>query len=259
MSNGEQGRDGASVGKTRWLGGILTVIVVIALYYAIQFPSFWIGQENILGGPEAWVRNGAWLYMIQHHLVQMVLALLVIGVVGRMHFNDWGLNLRNWRRSLRMTGSFAVIFGIVIAASTAIQIAGGVEPRNPVGATMTEVLGRLFFMLVISGLSEEVLFRGMMQTPLTRWFPGVVRLRTLDLPVAGVITALIFAAVHINFTLAPLAITNLYWPQVILAFVLGVVYAVAYHRTGSLLAPILMHNISNGLMAVSPLIVAGFP
>lgn len=241
--------------NTQWLPGLAVVVLLVALYYAIQFPSVWFGEANFLGAPERWVRNGAWLYMIQHHLAQMALALVVIGFVGRMRFHEWGLNLRNWKRSLRMTRSFAVIFALVIAVGIIIQVAGGMEPREAQPQTVSDILGRLFFMAVISGLSEEILFRGMMQTWLVRWFPTAVRLPGLDVPAAGLVTALIFAAVHINFTLVPLQITHFYAPQVLIALVLGVLYSVAYQRTGSLLAPILMHNVANGLMAASPLIV----
>lgn len=258
MTNSGAGERAAKGEGTRWPGGLLAMAMLVALYYAIQFPSVWFGQTNALGAPPAWVENGAWLYMTQHHLAQMVLALAVIAVVGRMRFGDWGLNFRNWRRSLRMTRSFAMIFGSVIAVGLVLQIATGMEPRRAPEMAPADIAGRLFFMLAISGLSEEILFRGMMQTWLTRWFPGAVRLSGLELPGAGVITALIFAVVHVNFTLAPLAITHLYWPQVVLAFVLGVTYSVAYQRTGSLLGPILMHNISNGMMALSTLIVAGW-
>lgn len=235
----------------RWLRGLAMVALLVALYYAIQFPSVWFGESNVLGAPARWVRNGAWLYMVQHHLAQMALALVVIGVVGRMRFGDWGLNLRNWPRSLRMTQSFTIIFGTVIAVGAVIQVATGMEPRETGFGTLWDILGRFFFMLVISGLSEEILFRGMMQTWLARWFPTPVSFAGVEVTGAGLVTAVIFAVVHVNFTLAPLQITHFYAPQVLIAFVLGVVYSVAYERTGSLLAPILMHNIANGLMAAS--------
>lgn len=240
--------------RTRWLAGFAIAVLLVALYYAIQFPSVWLGGKNFLGGPELWLRNGAWLYMVQHHLAQMALALVVIGVAGRMRFGEWGLNLGNWKRSLRMTRSFTVIFAVVIAVGIGLQVAGGIEPREA-PRTGPEIAGWLFFMIVVSGLSEEILFRGMMQTWLSRWFPAQLSLPGLKVPAAGLLTAVIFAAVHINFTLVPLQVTHFYAPQVFIAFVLGVVYSVAYHRTGSLLAPILMHNIANGLMALSPLIV----
>ena len=44
--------------------------------------------------------------------------------------------------------------------------------------------------------------------------------------------------------------------QMILAFVLGVYYAVAYDRTGSLLAPIVAHNVVDGGMVTVEWLVA---
>jgi uncharacterized protein len=185
----------------------------------------------------------------------MALALVVIAAVGRLRFSGWGLNLDNWKTSVRMTRSFTVVFATVIAVGVIIQVASGMEPRAAQPRTVGETLGWLFFMLMISGLSEEILFRGMMQTWFTRWFPTRVALPGVEIPAAGLLTAVIFAAVHVNFTLTPLTITHFYGPQVVLAFILWIIYSVAYQRTGSLLAPILMHSLANGLMAISPLIV----
>ena len=62
---------------------------------------------------------------------------------------------------------------------------------------------------------------------------------------AGVLVALIFALLHVtNFTLRP-------WPialgQQIYAFALGVLYAYWLEKSQSLIAPIVGHNVSDGV------------
>jgi len=231
---------------------------LVGLYYVIQIPSVWLGGLNPFGAPPSYVENGAWLYMTVHHLVQMVLALCVIAIVAKGRLGDWGLNLRDWRRSLRITREFATIFAVIMAISVALQFLSHATPRPAPPLTVGHVVGTLFFMAVISGVSEEILFRGMMQTWLSRWAKGDVGLFGWRVSRAGFVTAVIFALVHINFTLTPFEVTHLYWPQVGIAFVLGLLYSWAYDRTGSLLAPILMHNLANWMMASVTLAVAAW-
>jgi membrane protease YdiL (CAAX protease family) len=60
---------------------------------------------------------------------------------------------------------------------------------------------------------------------------------------AGVIVALIFALMHANsFMTTPLALG-----QQIYAFALGVLYAYWPEKSGSILAPIIGHNVSDGV------------
>jgi membrane protease YdiL (CAAX protease family) len=54
---------------------------------------------------------------------------------------------------------------------------------------------------------------------------------------------------HVRVALAPFAISVSPWQQV-WALGLGLYYAWVFHRTGSLLAPVLAHGYSNGIIFV---------
>jgi len=88
-------------------------------------------------------------------------------------------------------------------------------------------------------------FRGLIQSYLRQFWSTVWHWGTLVIPVAGLITAVIFGLGHINFTLVPLAITHFDLLQVSGAFFFGLCYAVFYQRTGSLVAPMLLHSLGN--------------
>jgi membrane protease YdiL (CAAX protease family) len=60
-------------------------------------------------------------------------------------------------------------------------------------------------------------------------------------PLAGLLAAAVFTLAHVSFRSMSADPR-----QLLLAFVLGIYYAVAYHRTGSLLAPVLAHNLVDG-------------
>lgn len=74
---------------------------------------------------------------------------------------------------------------------------------------------------------------------------GRVRLWKFDMHVAGVILALLFALAHVTSFWA-----EIFWlalGQQIYAFALGILYAYWREKSGSLLAPIIGHNLSDGV------------
>lgn len=232
------------------------VLFAIALYYAIQFPSAWAGLQNVWGAPASWQENGQWLYMTIHHVAQALLALLAIALLSGLRPRRWGLNLDNAAESLRLVRKFALWFAGIMAVSAALQLGSGASSIYGRPLRADHIAGGMFFMWVVSGASEEILFRGLFQTWFSRFWKGRVRPFGIEIPCAGVVGAAFFALVHINFSFRTLEITHFAPMQLLIAFALGLFYAVAYHRTGSLLAPALAHNIANGLMETVNLLVA---
>jgi len=208
--------------------------------------------------PEEFTQYGNWVQLTDHHIWQMILALIVIVILSKGRFKEWGLNISNLGESMRLLKIFFLYYGVYfIGIGFVIQLLFMSPPVLDHPIITGNIIGNLFFKFIISGLSEEILFRGMMQTYITTFTTKVWRWGNIEMPVAGFITAIIFTIVHINFTVFPFEITHLYFPQLILAFILGLFYAVAYHRTGSLLAPILAHNFSNGMLYISELLLVG--
>lgn len=235
---------------------VVAVGAALAVYYAVQFASAWAGLQNPWGAPASWHANGQWLYMTVHHAVQALFALALIGVLGGFRWREWGLNLDHRRQSLALVRRFAVGFGAVMAVSLLLQLATGASSIYARPLEPGHVIGGLFFMWIVSGVSEEIVFRGLLQTWFGRFWSGTVVVGGVEVPTAGIAAAALFAVVHIGFSLVPPGVTRFAPMQVALAFVLGILYAIAYHRTGSLLAPALMHCIANGLMETTNLVVA---
>jgi membrane protease YdiL (CAAX protease family) len=74
---------------------------------------------------------------------------------------------------------------------------------------------------------------------------GRVRLWKYDMHIAGLILALLFALAHITSFWA-----GTFWMalgQQVYAFALGILYAYWREKSGSLLAPIIGHNMSDGV------------
>jgi membrane protease YdiL (CAAX protease family) len=239
-----------------WIGKVFSVIFMVLVYYAIQLFTRIFAVYPHLELPSDWTQPGNWVQRTDHHLWQMLLALGVIFILSKGRWRSWGLNLKNSKESLQLIKKFCYYYGVYfIGIGFFVQFLFFPRPQPEYPLTTENILGMLFFMGFVSGLSEEILFRGMMQTYLQRQFTGVWMWGSIELPAAGLITAVIFSLVHINFRLFPFGITYLYIPQLALAFVLGIYYAIAYHRTGSLLNPILAHNFANGTLYLSSLLL----
>jgi uncharacterized protein len=157
-----------------------------------------------------------WLYM--QHGLQFLLALLA-----------WG-----------------VVFGVLMTlVDYAPQLIAHSKPDLGFALTRGHILGWLFFEGVYVGPTEEVPFRALLVTFLAATMPGRLRLGRFEMNWAGVIVALIFALLHAtNFSLRA-------WPialgQQLYAFVLGVLYAYWLEKSGSVVAPIIGHNVSDGI------------
>ncbi|MEM6258800.1 MAG: type II CAAX endopeptidase family protein [Planctomycetota bacterium] len=83
--------------------------------------------------------------------------------------------------------------------------------------------------VIIAPLLEELVFRGVLQTSLMRWFKG-------RRWIAIVITAMVFSSIH-GWVVPTQGLIPL--------FVLGLVWGYLYERTGSLVVPILSHAVFN--------------
>jgi membrane protease YdiL (CAAX protease family) len=77
-----------------------------------------------------------------------------------------------------------------------------------------------------------------------------VKLGKTEFTAAGTIATLLFAFAHISLNIFPFQIYQFNILQLVFAFGLGLLYAVVFQKTKSLLIPILLHNLSN-VIAIS--------
>lgn len=114
----------------------------------------------------------------------------------------------------------------------------GYDPRHGGVAGWLVVMGA-------TGLCEEPIFRGLLVGLLTALVPGRVRVGRLDLPVAGVVVALLFGLAHLDsFRVDPLPLAI---AQQLYAFAFGLVYVWLMERSRSLLAPIVAHGVGDAV------------
>jgi len=110
----------------------------------------------------------------------------------------------------------------------------------------------------MAGVGEEPLFRGLVMIVIGRYWRGMQRIRNWKwkIPTSGVIAAFIFMLGHISYTLSPFEITHFSPYQLLLSFTFSFYYAYVFHRTGSLLGPIISHGYWNLIVSVFPYLMA---
>jgi uncharacterized protein len=174
-----------------------------------------------------------------------VAALIVIAILSKGHFADYGLRWPRGKSYVLAAILWGVFFGVLM---TVVDFPSQLLSHTPppgLPLTAASLVGWLTFEWLFVGFGEEIAFRGLLQTFLMKHASGRIRLFKYDMHVAGVILALLFALAHAtNFSVRH------FWlalGQQIYAFALGILYAYWYEKSGSLLASIVGHNIGDGV------------
>lgn len=185
-----------------------------------------------------------WLY--SQHTFQLLLALIAIAIVKRFVPADYGLHRPRGKSYVADAILWGAVFGVVMTAvDYAPQIIARVAPNLGYPFTAANVAGWLFFEGIYVGPTEEIPFRALLVTYLAATMPGSIRVAGFRMNGAGVVVAVIFALAHASsfWTESP-------WiagAQQIYAFALGVLYAYWLEKSQSVLAPIVGHNVSDGV------------
>jgi membrane protease YdiL (CAAX protease family) len=185
-----------------------------------------------------------WLYA--QHALQFLIALGLIAVLKRFVPADYGLHWPREKTYFRSSICWGVAFGVIMTlVDYAPQLIAHAKPDLGFPLTSSNVIGWLFFESVYVGPTEEIPFRALLVTYLAATMPGKLRVGRFSMNWAGVIAALIFALLHagnFNLRMWPIALG-----QQIYAFALGVLYAYWLEKSRSVVAPIIGHNVSDGV------------
>jgi membrane protease YdiL (CAAX protease family) len=166
------------------------------------------------------------LWLIAGTRTAQMLVVMTLAVVQGGGLQALGLDKRTllggFKRGLVWSAGFAVAAGLLFMG----LIAAGQDPFTLVRSPLPQGAHQqmLFFTVggIVAPVAEEIVFRGLIFGYLRRW----------GIPAAVVISTTLFAALH----LPAVPITQV---------VGGLVFAVAYHTGGSLMAPIVIHVLGN--------------
>lgn len=228
---------------------LLPLVVVVLLGLFLPLP----GQLTALSLSHRFFAVAAhempWLPLFIGHAVTLLVTLAAIAVTKRFVPEDFGLHWPSGKTYVTAALMWGLFFGLVMTLiDFAPQIATRQAPPGAYSLAPVNIIGWLFFEGLFAGFPEEILYRGLLVTFLISKVSGLIGLGRYEMNIAGVIVAFIFALAHIgNFWVHP------FWMalgQQVYAFALGVLYAYWFEKSGSLLAPIVGHNVGNFLETV---------
>lgn len=228
---------------------IAGLLIALIIYFAISIVNEQLLIKHLILPlfPPGYIKEHFWIRQHIHHLGQMFLAIIVIVFVLRGRLKDYGLNLQNRSLSKRYILWFFLVYGVITVLNFLPNfLAGRPEPAG-FSLTAFNIFGWFSFAALMSGTSEEIFFRGLLQTFLYRTWKDSIAIMKINVPTAGIMAALIYAFAHVEINFSPFTM-NYNILQVIAAVVLGIFFGMAYDRTKSLLAPIVTHNYANFIM-----------
>ena len=192
-----------------------------------------------------------WTYA--QHTVWLLLAVAAIAIAVRIVPADYGLHMPQEKSYLLPAIFWGVIFGALMAAIANVpSILAHTAPKLGYPRTAVNAFGWLGFNGLYAGPTEEVPFRALIVTYLATTMPGKWHVGRYAMNGAGVVAAAIWAFYMAGFTSQPLVIA---FGQLFCQFLFGAFLAYWMEKSGSVVAPIVGHNISGATQYVLLLVM----
>lgn len=181
---------------------------------------------------------------------------LSLGIMGLLGFKEqFGVTLQNLNESfllILLVGiPFIALFSVGAFVFVKSSQSGSPDASTPSLdwiKTRSDKIGTIAYTFTMNGLGEEMLFRGLIQGYISMNMIGLVLLGSFPLLYSTILASLIFIIIHF-YTMGETKEQSLVMLpyRIILTFIL----AITFQLTGSLLAPIIIHNVSNGFLVLA--------
>jgi membrane protease YdiL (CAAX protease family) len=216
---------------------MLTVTFTVALFIFIL-------NELMLALPnyDTLMIESSWIFADLVHIPQFLLPFIIILYITKGRPSQYGFNLKE--KPPEFTHKRMLIIGLctglLISIKHVTQIASSFPLDVPQPVTTTNIFGYMTFQWIIVGLSEETMFRGLIQTYLMENLEGEIKMAGHEFHIGTVIGAIFWGGFHIiNVLNMPLSAALF---TVVITTPIGLLMGYAYQITGSLLTTILVHN-----------------
>ena len=186
--------------------------------------------------------DGLFLPISVHHIIQALIALAAVFAISKIKGLDFQLMPKKSGIGIKYAAVFIGVMLVYTAVSYFVGYKLGTLADYDYTLCVRNCLGYLGFQLLLSGPSEEILFRALPLTVLCALGSG-----RGNKIAAVIISALLFGIAHIGWSFSPFTL-SVSWFQVGYAFILGIAYGITYLKSKSIIYPMLMHSMSNVIM-----------
>lgn len=182
-----------------------------------------------------------------HHLVLLVLTMIVIVILSKLLHENFGFQTGDQKMGLRILLIFSAVIIVVAFLYHGLLAQLGQPIPYDFELNKMNVFGTLGFQLLLSGPSEEILYRALPMT-LLAFVSGKNRSPRKDVFPEVICSAVLFTLAHLQWSLIPFSIGEINPFSLAYAFGMGLLNGIGFQKTRSILYPILMHSISNVVM-----------
>lgn len=231
-------------------------IIVIALLVADEITAKTILKVSRQQFPSFFKSTAFWRVGLLQQFGRFFLSLAAMGLLGFKE--EFGLTLQNMNESLWLILSMGLPFAVLFSCGAYVFVKKSQQGKSPIPSTdwmknSSDRVGTIAYCFSMNGIGEEIFYRGLIQGYLSVNMTGFILLGSFPLMHSTILVMVIFILVHF-YTMGETTvefITMLPY-RIIIAFILGI----TFQLTSSLLAPIVIHNISNGLLVFASILAS---
>ncbi len=192
--------------------------------------------------------------LLEHAVWQFGVGMLAITLLSRGHLWSYGINSSDIRLSMAILLKFygvavgIVILGVVLPLTFSQEI-----PEYLRGLSRIDMAGWIIFEWMAAAVADEIFFHGLLQTVLLKFWRKEFVIGQYKIPAVVIVAAIAFAAGRSNVAVYGNNVVDF-----ILALGIGVYGGLVYHRTRSLLTPMLSQAFFYGLPFVIRFVFLSF-
>jgi hypothetical protein len=199
--------------------------------------------------PSFFKTTAFWRVGFPTQITTFFLTFIAMGLLGFK--NEFGLTLQNTNEGLRLFLSLGLPFAILYSVGAFFFLKksqNGNMPSLDFLRNSTDRIGTVVYTFTMPGVGEEILYRGFIQGYLSANITGSILLGSFPLMYSTIIASTIFILVHLYTMGETVAETLTQLPgRIAITLILGI----TFQLTGSILFPIIIHNVFDGFLALS--------
>jgi membrane protease YdiL (CAAX protease family) len=183
-------------------------------------------------------------------LVNTILAPFMLAIFAlfawlfRLTPTQIGFNLHNLGTSLIFGIGLGLLMGLPSAIAAPIAARQGYSlMRVQFGRTLVDVIGAIFYAAVLVGPLEEIPFRGIIQTLLMHAMPQAAQMGPFSAALGTFVAAALFVLYHYRNVMLGGETRAQFVRQLPGRSIASLILSLLFQSTGSLLGPILYHNL----------------
>ncbi|MCX6137266.1 MAG: hypothetical protein NTV54_07215 [Ignavibacteriales bacterium] len=212
---------------------ILSFSGVTILYWAIQQVSMQGYLTHAVALPAS--ISFPVVMLFEHKVWEFLFGMLVIAVLSRGHLWSYGINSMDVRFSMRMLVRFYAVALVFVTGMVLIPLLRGDALPIIFSHLAPSTMGAwILLQWMASPIADSILFFGVFQTVLCKYWPETFVIRSLRIPVGGLYAAMAFVVGRVR---VPIFGGDML--EYVIAAGVGLFCAWMYDRTRSLLTPML--------------------